>query len=134
MSYSKTVLIGRLGQDPELRYTNNQTAVCNFSIATSERVKRGSEWTDDVTWHRITAWGKTAENCNQFLHKGSQVCVEGKIRYEKWKADDGSEKQRTVINANLVHFLGGKSAQGSTSREERIGEGAVSFDDDNIPF
>jgi len=94
-------LIGNLGQDPELKYTSNDKPVCNFSLATSEHYN-GENVT---TWHRIIVWGKTAENCSQYLQKGSQVHVYGKIQYRDWEDKDSNKRTTTEIVAFKVLFL-----------------------------
>ena len=148
MSVNKVILLGRLGADPELRYTQSQTAVCNMSLATNDRRKSAEgEWTDHTEWHRIIAFGKTAENCSNYLKKGRQVFVEGKIQTRKWQDKDGKDRYTTEVIANNVTFIGSKnddiqvqkSPQGESAgavppeAAASIGQ-AVSFDDDDIPF
>ena len=104
---NKVILVGRLGNDPELRYTADGTAVTNFRIATSD------EWTDKVTnekkerteWHRIVTWRKLAELCSEYLTKGRQVYVEGKLQTRSWDKD-GITRYSTEIVASDVQFLG----------------------------
>lgn len=106
---NKAIILGRLGKNPEIRATQNGQSVANFSVATSEK------WTDKsgkkeerTEWHRIVVWGKLAELCDQYLKKGSQVCVEGKIMTREWIAKDGSSRWTTEIQASEVRFLDGK--------------------------
>lgn len=104
------IIVGNLGNDPEMRYMPNGEAVCNISVATSE------SWTDKNTgqpqerteWHRITAYRKLAEIMGQYLKKGSQVYIEGKIQTRKWQAQDGTDRYTTEIVANTMQMLGGK--------------------------
>ncbi|MFH1873687.1 MAG: single-stranded DNA-binding protein [Pseudomonadota bacterium] len=113
-SLNRVTLIGNLGQDPEKRFTPSGQAVATFSIATSER------WKDKTTgqnqerteWHRIVVWGAQAENCAQYLSKGRQVCVEGRLQTRQWEDKDGVKKTTTEIVAQRVLFIGGSG--GST--------------------
>jgi len=107
---NKAIIIGRLGQDPELKYTPNGNAVCNFSIATSEKfkTKSGSE-KEETQWHRIVAWGKTAEIAAEYLAKGREVYIDGKIKTRSYEDKNGVKKYSTEIEAQTVQFLGGKN-------------------------
>lgn len=117
MSVNKVILLGRLGQDPELKYTPSGTAVCNFSVATSEA------WTDRTSgqknekteWHRVVVWGKLAELCNQYLAKGRQAFIEGKLQTRSWDDKDGSKRYTTEILASTVQFVGGQTAPGANT-------------------
>jgi single-strand DNA-binding protein len=124
-------LIGNLGKDPEVRFTQSGTAVANFSLATTERIKKGEEWTDLTTWHDITVFGKAADACGKHLTKGATVCVQGAIRTEKWTdKKTGAERERKIIKAVQVHFLGGGKKQ-----EAPQGGDDEGFDpNDDIPF
>ncbi len=107
-SVNKVFLIGNLGSDPEVKRLDGNKSVVNFSIATSER------WTDKVTgevrertdWHRIVAWDKTAELVGEFLAKGRQVCVEGRLQTRSFKDKDGRDRTITEVVADFVTFLG----------------------------
>ena len=111
---NRVILIGNLGRDPELRQTQSDQAVCNFSLATSE------SWTDKASgkreerteWHRIIAWGRTGELCAQYLSKGRTAYVEGRSQTREWEDRDGNKRQTTEINALTVQFLGGERASG----------------------
>lgn len=107
---NKVFLIGNLGNDVELQYTQSGVAVANFNIATSEKWKdkNTGEQQQQTEWHRIVAWNQLAEVCNEHLRKGSSVYIEGKITYRKWKDNNDNEKQVTEIQAREVKFLGGK--------------------------
>ena len=111
MSVNKVILLGRLGQDPELKYTPGGAAVCNFSMATTEA------WTDKqgqkqekTEWHRIVVWGKLAELCNQYLAKGRQAFVEGRLQTRSWDDKDGTKRYTTETMATTVQFIGGATA------------------------
>ncbi|MCB0339688.1 MAG: single-stranded DNA-binding protein [Bdellovibrionales bacterium] len=156
MGVNKVILIGNLGKDPELRHTPNQTAVCSFSLATGERRKDASgNWTEHTEWHNVITFGKTAENCSQFLAKGRQVFIEGRIQTRKWQDKEGKDRYTTEIIANTVQFLGNRGDSPSGRVEKSIERSSsasnildslpsaeslsgdnveVTFDDDDIPF
>ncbi len=116
MSVNKVILLGRLGQDPELKYTPSGAAVCNFSLATSESWsdKNSGQKQERTEWHRVVVWGKLAELCNQYLAKGRQAFVEGRLQTRSWEDQQGNKKYTTEIVASNVQFIGG-SAQASNS-------------------
>ncbi|MCI5065594.1 single-stranded DNA-binding protein [bacterium] len=164
MGVNKAILVGRLGKDPEIRYTQSQTAVTKFGLATGERRKdpQSGNWTEHTEWHNIVVFGKTAENCSNFLKKGREVYIEGRIQTQKWQDKEGRDRWTTEIIAQTVQFLGNKddAYSGSNTRQEGggasygngnsnaspdplsglpsadslSGGGDVSFDDDDIPF
>lgn len=105
-------LMGNLGKDPELRYSQSGTAICNFSLATTSSVKKNGEWKDETQWHRVTVFGKTAEKLAEYCSKGSTVHVIGRIEYQKWTDKEGVERDQTVIICNDLTFAGGKSGSG----------------------
>jgi len=105
---NKVMLIGNLGKDPEVRYTPGGQAVANFTIATNEswNDKQGQKQ-ERTEWHRIVAWGKTAELCGEYLTKGRQVYIEGKIQTREWNNKEGQKQYTTEVVANQVLFLSG---------------------------
>lgn len=106
---NKAILIGNLGRDPELRYTQGGQAVVNFSIATTENwTDKSGERQERTEWHRIVAWGKTGELCAQYLSKGRTVYVEGRIQTREWEDREGQKRTTTEINAQTVTFIGGR--------------------------
>ena len=109
---NKAILLGNLGKDPEVRYTQSGSAVANFSLATTERRKQGDQWVDHTEWHNIVVFGKTAENCGQYLQKGSQIYLEGRIQTRKWEDRDGNTRYMTEVVANDVQFLSRTKGQG----------------------
>lgn len=121
MSINKVMLIGRLGQDPELKYTPSGAAVCNFSLATTESwADKNGQKQERTEWHRVVVWGKLAELCNQYLAKGRQAFVEGSLQTRSWDGKDGTKRYTTEINAKSVQFLGGASAgEGRTTSSDR---------------
>lgn len=150
MSLNKVMIIGRLGQDPELKYTPGGAAVCNFSIATSESwTDKAGQKQEKTEWHRIVVWGKLAELCNQYLGKGRQAFVEGKLQTRAWEDKEGQKRYTTEIMANTVQFLDSKqagstgaaiadkSSQASEATTSNPGyniESSDSFASDDIPF
>ena len=139
---NKAILVGRLGADPEVRYTPSGVAVANFNIATSEewRDKDSGEKKERTEWHRIVAWSKLGEICGEYLSKGRQVYIEGRIQTRSWEDRDGNKRYTTEIIASDVQFLGGRDA-GPGDRVEG-GAQASRFEsspinapeDDDIPF
>ena len=105
---NKVLLRGNLGKNPELRYTGEGTAVCNFTVATNERYTDKQGVKQELTeWHRIVVWGKNAENCVKFLSAGRSVLIEGKLKTRKWTDREGQDRYTTEINARDVEFLAG---------------------------
>jgi single-strand DNA-binding protein len=110
---NKAILIGNLGRDPELRYTQSGQAVVNFTLATSENWNdKSGERVERTEWHRIVVWGKVGEVCAQYLSKGRTVYVEGRIQTREWEDKDGNKRNTTEINAQTVQFLGGPRSEG----------------------
>lgn len=117
MSVNKVIILGRLGQDPELKYTPSGAGVCNFSLATSENwTDKSGQKQERTEWHRIVVWGKLAELCHQYLSKGRQAYVEGRLQTRSWDDKDGNKRYTTEINASTVQFIGG-SAGTSVERD-----------------
>lgn len=118
-SVNKVILIGNLGRDPELRFTQGGQAVANFSLATSEKFQgRDGQPKEQTEWHRIVVWGKTAENCAQYLAKGRSVYIEGRLQTRDWEDKDGNKRQTTEITAQRVQFLGGRGGAGGAPGNE----------------
>ncbi len=129
---NKVILVGNLGKDPELRYTASGTAVAKFSIATSETfTDRQGAKQERTEWHRITAWGKLAEICGQYLSKGKMVYIEGKIRSDTWE-QDGVKRYSYEIVADTMRMLGGGRGEWEAEAPFAPPEGGVPEDD--IPF
>ena len=138
---NKVILIGRLGSDPEIRYTPSGVAVANFSVATSEewKDKDSGEKKERTEWHRIVAWRRLGEICGEYLSKGKQVYVEGRIQTRSWEDKDGNKKYTTEIIANDIQFLGSRDV---SDRSKPSGGGGGDFqgapgpgpEDDDIPF
>jgi single-strand DNA-binding protein len=165
MSFNKITIVGYLGRDPELRYTAQGTAVCKMSVATTERRRGNSGETEEhTTWFRVTVWGRQAELANEYLGKGRQVYLEGRLRLEEYADREGNQRISPEVTATDIQFLGQRSdsiTQQIDSVEKRVeqvdmeGETAtsvaktqaksvaskratkrqlVSIDEDEIPF
>ncbi|MDJ0752383.1 MAG: single-stranded DNA-binding protein [Ardenticatenaceae bacterium] len=144
--YQKIVIVGNLGNDPEMRYMPNGTAVTSFSVATNR------SWNDsqtgqpvkETTWFRVSVWGRQAETANQYLAKGRQVLVEGRLKPDMstggprlWQRQDGSMAASFEINADSVRFIGGRDSDGGYSDNGDsvpAGSGATVTEEDDIPF
>ena len=151
MSVNKAILIGNLGSDPEVRYTASGTPVASFSIATNEKWtdKSSGEKKEKVEWHRIVAWGRLGEICGEYLSKGRQVYIEGRIQTRSWDDRDGNKRYTTEIVAQSMTMLGGRgdskpqsnyneegrdfNAEGENFSQVQDGPRGPE-DDDDIPF
>lgn len=115
MSVNKVIIVGRLGADPELKSLGSGQSVANFNVATSENwVDREGQKQERTEWHRIVVWGKLAEICRQYLAKGRQVFVEGKLQTRSWEDQQGQKRYTTEIVANNIQFIGGASDRANT--------------------
>ena len=128
---NQVTLIGRLTRDAELKYTSGGMAIANLSLAVNRRVKKGEQWTEEVSFFEIVLFGKTAEGLKPYLLKGKQIAVEGELKQERWEKE-GQSRSKVVINASNVQLLGGNEKQtqqgGQTVQAEPEG-----FQED-IPF
>ena len=132
MSVNKVILVGRLGRDPETRYTGSGSAVANFSIATDETFKdRNGERQKRTEWHKIVVWGKQAEIAQQYLKKGSLIYLEGRIQSREWQDKEGQKRTSFEIVANGFRFLGsrGDGAAAGASAGAGAGGGVRHADD-----
>ena len=126
---NQVILIGNLGKDPELRYTQSQKAVVTFSLATSEGGK------DEVAWHNIVVWDKAAENASKFLKKGSKCAISGSIKYRSYDAKDGTKKFITEIVAHRVEFLSAPQQQQQAQQQDRLTLPTMPVEQDfEVPF
>lgn len=141
MTVNKVILVGNLGADPESRSTQSGSTLAKLRIATTERAKdRDGNWGEHTEWHRVTCFGRTAENVAKFCRKGKQVYIEGKIRTSKYQDRDGNDRWSTEVIADQVRFLGGRgdssgsydSAPSNPAPSGGYGGGADI--DDDIPF
>jgi single-strand DNA-binding protein len=132
MSVNKVILVGRLGRDPETRYTGGGQAVANFSVATDETYKdRNGERQKRTEWHKIVVWGKQAEIAQQYLKKGSLIFIEGRIQSREWQDKEGQKRTSFEIVATNFRMLGGRAegaAAGAGGGGSRGGGGGDDFD------
>jgi len=130
MSVNKVILVGRLGRDPETRYTGGGQAVANFSVATDESYKdKNGERQKRTEWHKIVVWGKQAEIAQQYLKKGSLLFIEGRIQSREWQDKEGQKRTSFEIVANNFRMLGGR-AEGAAAGAGGMGGGASRPADD----
>jgi single-strand DNA-binding protein len=120
-SFNKITIVGYLGRDPEMRFTPQGSAVCNFTVATTERRKdRNGEFQDQTTWFRVAVFGKLAETANQYLSKGKQVYIEGRLRQDEYTDRDGQKRTTLEVTASDIQFLTPRgSDEGGTSAPSR---------------
>lgn len=131
MSFNKIIVVGNLGRDPELRYTPQGTAVCDFSVATSEKKRdKSGEMQDVTTWFKVTTWNKQAEVASKYLSKGKPVYIEGRLRLEEYTDRDGKTRFSLEVNATDIQFLGGGGGQ-ERGDETRAGSGGQSDSSEN---
>lgn len=126
---NKAILVGNLGGDPEIRYTQAGLAVADFSLATTESWSKDGQKQDKTEWHKVVAFGKLAEICGEYLVKGKQIYIEGRIQTKKWEDKEGVTKYTTEIVANQMQMLGGKGDQGEAPAKD-----AGVDDNSSIPF
>lgn len=139
---NKVILVGRLGNDPEIRYTQQGVAVTNFNIATSESwTDKNGQKQEKTEWHRIVVWGKIAELCSQYLQKGRQVFVEGRLQTRQWEDKEGSKRYTTEVVGSTVQFLDRgtdrPSSSNTSSEESHFPEPPpvdTNHTDEDIPF
>ena len=138
---NKVILVGNLGRDPEVRYTKSGQAVASFSLATSERwTGKDGNKEEKTEWHRIVAWGKLGEICGEYLSKGKQVYIEGRLQTREWDDKEGNKKQTTEIVASNMTMLGQAGQGHAPARDHNIQDGsgheggANDFEEDDIPF
>ncbi len=134
-SYNKTVLVGNLTRDPDIKRLDSGLVIASLGLAVNDRVKRNNEWVDEVCFIDITYFGKTAEVCETYLNKGSQILVEGKLRLEQWEKDGVKRSRHTVTGDRLV-MLGSKGENsGGVSRTTSQNEAPQAQSNDNLtPF
>ena len=152
---NKVIIVGNLGRDPEIKYTQSNVPVANFSVATTEswKDKQSGEWQEKTEWHRVVAWRYLAEKAERSLRKGKQVYVEGKLETRKWTGKDGNDRYTTEIVARDLMALGRKDeseggggnyaggqaqsdpkSAGGFSPEPMVSDGPAPDEDDDLPF
>ena len=142
-SVNKVILVGRLGRDPEVRYTPGGSAVANFSLATDETWKdKAGEKQQKTEWHNIVVWGKLAEICGQYLNKGKLIYIEGRLQTREWDDKDGNKRKTTEVVASDMVMLGSKGEGGGSGQPRESPRQPVQaaetpdhgITDDDIPF
>lgn len=149
-SVNKVILVGNLGRDAELRYTPGGAAVANFSIATTETWtdKNSGERREQTEWHRVVLWGKQAETLNEYLKKGRQIYVEGRLQTRQWDDRDGNKRYTTEVRSDRLVLLGGRRDDAGGGRQaphrepesphspgtDPDGGGGADLTEDDIPF
>ncbi len=137
-SVNKVILVGNLGKDAELRYTAGGSPVATVRLATTDRFKdKDGQWQDQTEWHSVVIWGKTAESLAEYLRKGKQIYVEGRLQTRSWDDREGKKRYTTEVKADKIVLLGGRSP--GTEREEPPAPAEPARDtpevtDDDIPF
>ncbi len=130
-SFNKVILLGNLTRDPEIRYTPNGTAVANFAIAVNRKYKSGDETKEEVSYIDIVVFGKSAENCGQYLTKGQGVLIEGRLQQRRWETDDGQKRSKVEVATQFVTFMPKRNGHGSQAQEQ---DDMPPVDDGEIPF
>ena len=135
---NKVMVIGHLGRDPEMRYTPSGRPVTTFSVASSRSwTTSDGEKRSDTEWFNIVAWGSLAEICNQYLKKGQQVYIEGRLQTRRWEDDDGNQRQTVEVVAKEMIMLGdrkSKSKEEDAEEMETFSDDEVSSNEDEFPF
>ena len=135
MSVNKVILVGRLGRDPETRYTGSGGAVCNFSLATDESFKdKSGERQKRTEWHKLVVFGKQAEIAQQYLKKGSLVFIDGRIQTREWQDKEGQKRTSFEIIVNNFNMLGDKARAATSSHSEQNEFDGPAVSDEDIPF
>ena len=137
MSVNKVVLLGRLGKDPELKYLPSGTAMCKLSVATTEVYKKGEEKVEDTTWHRVIAWGRQAEIISEYILKGQEIFIEGRLKYRTFDKEDGTKGYVTEVILTGFSFVGGRGTKTTGKPPEEEGSPEIEQpkeEEDDLPF
>jgi len=137
-SINKVQIIGNLGEDPQIRYTQSNVAVANLSIATTEKYKKDNEWKEKTEWHKVVLWDRLAEICQEYLRKGSKVYIEGQLQTRKWEDKEGNTKYTTEIRGYKMLMLDSKGESNAPSKQanDSLNDSMPDMDDvdDSLPF
>ena len=141
-NFNRVILVGNVTRDPEVRYIPSGTAVCDLGLAVNDRIKRGDEWVNEATFVDVTLWARTAEVAAEYLSKGSQVLIEGRLKLDTWEADDGAKRSKLKVIGERMQLLdrkgGGGGGGGAAPAEGSAGSGEGRTEgkpgDDNVPF
>ena len=135
-SFNKVILLGNLTRDPEVRYTPNGSAVANFSIAVNRKYKQGEETKEEVGYLDIVVFGKSAENCGQYLGKGDSVLIDGRLQQRRWEdKETGQKRSKVEVAAQSVTFMPKRTSSGQSAAPDSADHGEpVPVDEGEIPF
>lgn len=134
-SLNKVILIGNLGKDPEVRVTTSGQTMANFSLATKERFKnKNGEREERTEWHSIVLWGRLAEIARDYLHKGKQIYVEGRLQTRKWQDKEGVDRYTVEVVVDKMQMLGAKGEGGQQPQHVEDLSGMSEYDDSEYPF
>lgn len=134
-SLNKVILIGNLGKDPEVRVTASGQTMANFSLATKESFKnREGKREERTEWHNVVLWGRLAEIAREYLHKGKQVYIEGRLQTRKWEDKNGNARYTTEVVTDAMQMLGSKGDGGKTTQNISDSLESANFEDDDYPF
>ena len=137
-SVNKVILVGNLGKDAELRYTPGGAAVATLRLATTDRYKdKEGQWQEQTEWHTVVVWGKTAESLAEYLRKGKQIYVEGRLQTRSWDDKEGKKRYATEVKGDRIVLLGGRAPGGEREEPASPSEPAreaAELTDDDIPF
>lgn len=135
---NKVFLLGNLTRDPELRYTANGFAVASFGLAINRKFKQNDEWKEETCFVDITVWGKQAENCAEYLHKGSSAFVEGRLNFRSWETEQGQKRNKLEVVASNIQFLSKppKNTNYEEKQDDPVGEEPVTEPkpEGDVPF
>lgn len=133
-SFNEVLLMGNLTRDPDLRATQGGVSLCKFGLAVNRKFKSGDEWKEDVCFVDITVWGKQAENCAEYLSKGRQAFISGRLQLNQWETDDGQKRSKLEVVANNVQFIGGREGGESQGGGYQTPPDNSKSGHDDIPF
>ena len=134
---NKVILVGNVGQDPEIRSTAGGTRVANMRMATNERRRdRDGNWSDHTEWHTVVVWGRLVDVVEQYVNKGRQLYIEGVLRTRSWEGQDGQKRSTTEVHVRELKLLGGRGVSDASAPREDYGAVAQGFPDDadDVPF
>ena len=131
-SFNQVTLLGNLTRDPETKYLQSGTCVAELGMAINDRVKRGDEWTDEICFVDVTLFGRTAEVAGEYLSKGSQVLISGRLKFEQWEKD-GQKRSKLKVVGDKLQMVGSRRGEHDQTREERPAEQSQAPVDE-IPF
>jgi single-strand DNA-binding protein len=134
---NKVILVGNVGQDPDIRSTPSGTRVANLRLATNERRRdRDGQWTDHTEWHTLVVWGRMVDVVEQYVNKGRQLYIEGVLRTRSWEGQDGHKRYSTEIHVRELKLLGGRSSAASSGSSDSYDAVAQNYpnDVDDVPF